>query len=50
MKEPKYFPLAMSSQIFANYYGKCMLKYRKRQQNKQIEENRNRLNKQDNEN
>jgi hypothetical protein len=40
MKEPKYYPLAMSSQTFANDYGKRMARYWKRQQNKQIDKNR----------
>jgi hypothetical protein len=40
MKEPKYYPLAMSSQRFANDYGKRMARYWKRQQNKQIDKNR----------
>lgn len=43
-KYPTYNPLAMSSQEYANAYGKKCRKIDKIKQNKQIEENRNRLN------
>jgi|JI9StandDraft_1071089.scaffolds.fasta_scaffold99695_2 hypothetical protein len=43
-KYPTYNPLAMSSQQYSNAYGQKCRKINKIKQNKQIQENRNRLN------
>lgn len=40
MKIPTYNPIRMGDQVFANEYGKKMLRYRKSLEKKQIEENR----------
>jgi len=40
MKAPTYNPIKMGDPVFANTYGKKMLRYRKRLEKKQIEENR----------
>jgi len=41
MKIPTYNPIRMGDPVFANEYGKKMLRYRKSLEKKQIEENRN---------
>ncbi len=43
MKKPIYNPLAMTSQEYANAYGKACKKFDKIKQNKQIEENRKKI-------
>jgi|Laugrespbdmm15dd_1035085.scaffolds.fasta_scaffold101831_2 hypothetical protein len=40
MKAPTYNPIKMGDPVFANTYGKKMLRYRKSLEKKRIEENR----------